>query len=160
MEATTTQFQKIDRKSTKIMTALAGAPVYKKQGLVKARPATPGEEVRTTLQGGAEETVNRANDGDWVVTNPSGERYIIAEKKFLGRYEQTNEAGVYAAKGFCRAIPNPFGTPIEIMASWGSPQTGDERCLIADTCDASGKVDGEPYLIDSNAFAVTYKEFA
>ena len=46
----------------------------------------------------------------------------------------------------------------EIMASWGSPQTGDERCLIADTCDASGKCDGESYLINADAFAKTYKQ--
>jgi hypothetical protein len=44
------------------------------------------------------------------------------------------------------------------MASWGSPQTGDERCLIADTCDASGKCDGEPYLITADAFAKTYRQ--
>jgi hypothetical protein len=102
--------------------------------------------------------VNKAGEGDWIMTNPGGEQYIISEKKFLGRYEATDESGVYSAKGYCRAITNPFGKPIEIMASWGSPQTGDERCLIADTCDASGKVDGEPYLIDADAFAKTYKQ--
>jgi len=160
MEATEAQFQKVDRKSTEIMTALTEAPVFKKQGRVQARPAKPGEEITTVLEGGAKETVNKAAEGDWIVTNPGGEQYIIGEKKFLGRYEETDESGVYAAKGFCRAIPNPFGVPIEIMASWGSPQTGDERCMIADTCDAIGTVDGEPYLIDADAFAVTYKEVA
>jgi len=151
-------FQSIDRKSPEIMEALANAPIYKKQGRVEARPATPGEEITTTLEGGAKETVNKAGEGDWIMTNPGGEQYIISEKKFLGRYEATDENGVYSAKGYCRAITNPFGKSIEIMASWGSPQTGDERCLIADTCDASGKVDGEPYLIDANAFSKTYKQ--
>ncbi len=65
---------------------------------------------------------------------------------------------MYVAKGYRRAIQNPFGKPIEIMASWGSPQTGDERCFIADTCNTSGKCDGEPYLIDADAFAKTYKQ--
>ena len=152
------QFQQIEWKSPEIMSALAEAPVYKKQGRVEARLATVGEEITTTLEGGAKETVNRANEGDRIVTNPSGEQYIISEKRFLDRYEATDESGMYSAKGYCRAIPNPFGKPIEIMASWGSPQTGDERCLIADTCDASGKVDGEPYLIDADAFAKTYKQ--
>ncbi len=119
---------------------------------------TAGEKITTTLEGGAKETVNKASEGDWIMTNPGGEQHIISEKKFLGRYEVTDESGVYSAKGYCRAIPNPFGKPIEIMASWGSPQTGDERCLIADTCDASGKVDGEPYLIDADAFTKTYKQ--
>jgi len=158
METQESKFQFVERKSSEIMNALAEAPVYKKQGRVEARPATPGEEITTTLEGGAKETVNKAGEGDWIVTNPGGEQYIISEKKFLGRYEATDEEGAYAAKGYCRAAQNPFGKSIEIMASWGSPQTGDERCLIADTCDANGKVDGEPYLIDADAFAKTYKQ--
>ncbi|MDO8507815.1 MAG: PGDYG domain-containing protein [bacterium] len=153
-----TQLQFVERKAPEIMSALAEAPVYKKQGSVLARPATPGEEIKTTLESGAEETVNTANEGDWIVTNPSGEQYIISEAKFLGRYEATDEDGTYTAKGFCRAITNPFGQPIEIMASWGSPQTGDERCMIADTCNADGECDGEPYLIDADAFTETYKQ--
>lgn len=151
-------FTKIDRKSPEILQALAGGGLYKKQGRVNARPAVPGEQITTTLASGAKETVNTANEGDWVMTNPSGEQYIISEKKFFGRYEVTDESGVYAAKGYCRAIKNLFGKPIEIMASWGEPQTGDENCMIADTCDAEGKTDGEPYLIEAQAFAQTYKQ--
>ena len=150
-------FTKIDRKAAEIMQALAEAPVYKKQGRVQARVAVPGEQITTTLASGAKETVNTANEGDWVMTNPSGAQYIISEKKFFGRYEATSEEGVYTAKGYCRAIVNPFGHSIEIMASWGESQTGDENCMIADTCDADGNVDGEPYLIEAKAFAETYK---
>lgn len=150
-------FTKIDRKASEIMQALKEAPVYKKQGRIQARKAVPGEQVTTILASGAKETVNAANEGDWVMTNPSGEQYIISEKKFFGRYEETDEPGVYAAKGYCRAIKNPFGEPIEIMASWGEPQTGDENCMIADTCDANSNVDGEPYLIETKAFIETYK---
>ena len=149
---------KIDRKSLEIIKALESAPVFKKQGGVGAHPAKDGEEITTTLESGAKETVNKANEGDWIVTNPSGEQYIISGKKFLERYESTEKAGIYLAKGFCRAIKNPFGKQIEIMASWGSPQTGDVRCFIADTCDADGKADGEPYLIDADAFTKTYKQ--
>ena len=151
--------EKIDRKAPEIMQALAEAPLFKKQGQVKARPAVPGEKVTTTLASGANETVNTANEGDWVMTNPSGEQYIISEKKFFGRYEATDEAGVYSAKGYCRAIKNPFGEPIEIMASWGEPQTGDENCMVADTCDENGEnMGGEPYLIEAKAFEETYRQ--
>ncbi len=125
---------------------------------VEARPAKVGEEITTILASGVKETRNKANEGDWIVTNPSGEQYIISEKKFLSRYETTDKVGPYSAKGYCRAIQNPFGKPIEIMASWGSAQTGDEKCLIADTCEATGKADGEPYLIDAAAFTETYKK--
>jgi hypothetical protein len=149
----------VDRKAPEILSALKTAPIYKKQGRVNARPGVVGEQITTTLEGGAKETVNTANEGDWVVTNPSGEQYIISDNKFLGRYEQAaDEDGVYKAKGYCRAVKNPFGQPVEIMASWGSPQIGDENCMFADTCDAAGKVDGEPYLIDADAFVKTYKQ--
>ncbi len=151
------QFQSVDRKAPKIMEAIRRAPIFKKQGQVEARPAVPNEKIITTLATGSKETVNKANIGDWVVTNPSGEKYIISEKKFFSRYEKTPEGGVYAAKGFCKAISNPFNKPIEIIASWGSPQTGNEHCMIADTCDAQGNCDGEPYLIDLDAFMSTYK---
>ena len=151
-------FTKVDRKAPEVMQALAEAPLFKKQGQVEARPAVLGERVTTTLASGANETVNTANEGDWVMTNPSGEQYIISEKKFLGRYEVTDEAGVYSAKGYCRAIKNPFGKPIEIMASWGEPQTGDENCMVADVSDADGNLEGEPYIIEVKAFAETYKQ--
>ncbi len=154
------EFSHIDRKSPEIMATLANAPIYQKQGLVQARPAVLGEKIVTTLASGAQETTNEADQDDWVMTNPHGEQYIIGREKFFGRYEPDGEhgGGHYRAKGFCRAIKNPFGKPIEIMASWGSPQTGDENCMIADTCDADGNVGGEPYLIESAAFAETYKQ--
>ena len=91
------------------------------------------------------------------MTNPSGEQYIISKDKFFSRYEQTDQEGIFSAKGYCKAIRNLYGRPIEIMASWGSPQTGDENCLIADTCDENGgNLGGEPYLIDGNSFTETY----
>ena len=154
-------FTKVDRKAPEIMSALVEAPVYKKQGRVQARPAITGETITTVLSSGATETVNTAKDGDWIMTNPSGERYVISSEKFFDRYEATAEDGVYSAKGHCRAIKNPFGKPIEIMASWGKPQTGDEDCMLADTCDGDGNsMGGEPYIIQATAFAETYKPIA
>lgn len=151
-------YQQIDRKSDIIMAALSTAPVFQKQGLVQAHPADVGESIETVLASGTSETTNTANEGDWIVTNPSGEKYIISEQKFQSRYEPTDVAGTYKARGSCRAVPNPFGKPIEIMASWGEPQLGDEHCMIADTCDADGSnLGGEPYLIEGAAFAETYK---
>ncbi len=151
-------YAQTDRKAPAIMAALAVAQVFRKQGEVKARPATDGEQIETILGSGVKETTNSAKLGDWIMTNPSGEQHIISEQKFFSRYEATEAEGVYRAKGFCRAIKNPFSEPIEIMASWGSPQTGDENCMIADTCDENGEnMGGEPYLIDGAAFAETYK---
>ena len=42
-EETAMTFTKVDRKASEIMQALAEAPLFKKQGQVKARPAVPGE---------------------------------------------------------------------------------------------------------------------
>jgi hypothetical protein len=148
---------KIDRQSPEIMSALATAPIYEKYGRVKARRAIAGEEITTILENGATETVGRANPSDWVITNPGGEQYIISDKKFLARYEATDEAGVYRAMGYCRAIPNNFDGPIEMNSSLGSVRRGDETSFIADHCDAKGNLAGSPYIIDDEAFFETYK---
>ena len=151
-------YQNIDRKSPEILAALAAAPIFKKCATVMARPAIPGEAVITALKDGREETTNVAKDGDFVVANPSGEQYILTADNFLQRYIPTDEAGVYAANGYVRAIKNPLGFPIEILASWGKPQYGNEECLIADFCDREGNnMGGEPYIIDAEAFNETYK---
>jgi hypothetical protein len=151
-------YTKIDRTSPEIMSALAEARVFHKQGVIRARKAIVGEVVITTLANGSFETSNPAAEGDWVVTNPSGEQYINTAQEFVKRYEPMDESGVFKAKGSIRAIQNPFGKPIEIMASWGSPQFGDANCFIADSCEADGSnIAGEPYLIDGAAFAETYK---
>jgi hypothetical protein len=148
----------VDRKSPEIVSALAGAAIYKKQGRVNARPANDGEQITTTLKSGMNETINTANEGDWVVTDPSGEQYITPKKKFLSRYEPSSEDGIYEARGYIRAIKNPFSKPIQIMASWGEKQNGNEHCWIADVSDVSGNTEGEPYIIEADAFSETYKE--
>lgn len=150
-------FEIIDRKAPEIMKALASAPVLKKQGRVQARLAVEGERIVTTLASGIQETINTAKKNEWVVTNPSGEQYIIGKEKFFDRYEQNDEGDGYTVRGYCRAVKNPYGKPIEIMASWGSPQAGNENCMIADACDANGNnMRDEPYLIEDKAFAETY----
>ncbi|MBW6441616.1 PGDYG domain-containing protein [Patescibacteria group bacterium] len=132
--------------------------MYQKKGTVLARKAVVGEKVITVLSGGSKETENIAGEDDWVVTNPSGEEYLISEKKFFSRYSKTVIPGVFKACGYCKAIRNPFGVPIEIMASWGSTQTGEADCFIADVCDSTGTMmDVEPYLIDGEVFFGTYE---
>ncbi|MES2007094.1 MAG: hypothetical protein V4436_03225 [Patescibacteria group bacterium] len=151
------EFTKTDLKTTTTLAALAAAPIFKKQGTVRARPAVANEQIVTKLASGQEETTTTAKDGEWVVTNPGGEQYMVRGDKFDSRYEPTAEAGVYQAKGFCRAIVNPFGFPIAIDTSWGE-QKGDEHCLVAINCDATGKMEQNIHLIETAAFAETYKQ--
>ena len=150
---------RIDRKSALIMAAIAGAPVYGKRCVVEARRAEEGESITTVSGNGGVETVNVARAGDWVVTNPGGEQYNIGQGKFEKRYRATGDLGRFRAVGYCRAIENPYGEGIEILAEWGEKQFGDERCMIADTCDEEGgNLGGEPYLIEGEAFEETYGE--
>lgn len=154
------QPQTVERKDPKILEALNEAPIYKKFTEIKAVVAQGGEVVETKLKDGTVETTNTANPGDGIVTNPGGEQYIVPAEKFGKRYEpKEGEDGVFVAKGHIRAIPNPWGTKITMMASWGEMQNGDENCMIADVYDPiTGKSDGEPYIIGIHEFYETYKK--
>jgi len=150
----------VDRHDQIIMEGLAKAPVYKKQGEVRAVIAQGGEVVITKLADGTTETRNTANPGDAIITNPGGEQYIIDAKKFGKRYEpKEGEEGVYSAKGYCRAIDNPWGQAITMKASWGEMQNGQRDCKIADAYDLEAdKLGGEPYIIGWVEFGQTYKQ--
>lgn len=154
----------VDRHDQRIMDGLAEAPIYKKQGEVQASIAQGGEVVVTKLADGSTETRNTANPGDAIITNPGGEQYIIDSVKFGKRYEpKVGEdgkpvEGVFSAKGYCRAIDNPFGSPITMMASWGEMQNGARDAKIADTYDMETRaLGGEPYIIGRAEFMQTYK---
>ena len=154
----------VDRHDARIMEGLEEAPVYRKQGEVKASIAQGGEVVVTKLADGSTETRNTANEGDAIITNPGGEQYIIDAVKFGKRYEPKVgedgkvQEGVFSATGYCKAIDNPWGQPITMMASWGEMQNGQRDAKIADTYDLqTRKLGGEPYIIGRAEFIQTYK---
>jgi len=123
-----------------------------------ARLVDTPEIVHTILSDGTKETENLAVVGDWIVTNPTGEHYVLKDNAFFARYEPSETPGVYLAKGFCRALVNPYGKKIKILAPWGGEQVGDWQCFFADSCDFTGACEGEPYIIDSNSFNATYRK--
>ncbi|PIS22617.1 hypothetical protein COT50_01050 [candidate division WWE3 bacterium CG08_land_8_20_14_0_20_41_10] len=151
--------QNVNRHTPEILEGLSSAPVYRKQGQVSAEIAKGGEEVVTTLADGTTETHNTAQPGDAIITNPGGEKYIINKAKFTERYDsKEGEDGVYIANGHCKAMDNPYGSPITMMASWGEMQNGDADCKLADTYEpATGEMGGEPYIIGRSEFDATYK---
>lgn len=153
-----TIFQQIDIKSKEIIDALNKAPVYIKNIIVKIRPATQNEKIITILNDGEKETINIAKIGDWIVTNPSNEQYIINNKNYLEHYKETGEAGFYIENNYCKAIKNPFNKPIKINAPWGFTQIGDEKCLIVNQCKIDGTFKSDPYLVDIDSFEETYKK--
>jgi hypothetical protein len=125
-----------------------------KKGIVGVRQVSEREEVRTTLADGTEETVNVAEAGDVVVTNPGGEKYVLKPDNFAKRYEATEEEGVFRAKGMVRALPNPTGQPIEIMAPWGEKQFGNPDCMVATVFDPD-----QPELIGTDRYIIGAEEF-
>jgi hypothetical protein len=115
--------------------------LYRKAGEVQAQRATEATPVETVLADGTEETRNVAEPGDYIVTGPGGERYVVKPETFEARY-----------------VRKPFARPISIVASWGEHQHGAADCMIADVFDrVKGQRAGEPYLIGSAEFARTYK---
>ena len=133
--------------------------LYRKAAEVQAERATEATPVETVLADGTEETRNVAEPGDYIVTGPGGERYVVKPETFEARYvRKPGKKGVYIARGYTLAVRNPFGQPISIVAPWGERQRGAADCMIADIFDpAKGQRAGEPYLIGSAEFARTYK---
>ena len=66
---------------------------YQKKGEIRARQGVVGEEIVTVMSNGLEETKNtvvcdeNGNPG-WVVTNPTGEQYIVKDAVFRKKYEK------------------------------------------------------------------------
>ncbi len=150
--------KELDLSTEEYTELLTNAPVYAKKGVVEARQVTEHEEVSTTLADGTEETVNVAEPGDVVVTNPGGEKYVLKPDNFAKRYEATDEDGVFRAKGMARAFPNPTGAPIEIVAPWGEKQFGNPDCMIATVFDPDqpDAIGSDRYIIGSEEFQTTY----
>lgn len=152
-----TNFQQIDVKSKDIIDALNKSPIYLKNILVKIRPAKENEQIITTLNDGEKETFNIAKIGDWIVTNPSNEEYIIDNKNFSEHYKKTDKPNLYIENSYCKAIKNPFNKPIKINAPWGFTQIGDEKCMIINKCQVNGILENSPYIVDIDSFEETYK---
>ncbi|MEO8104897.1 MAG: PGDYG domain-containing protein [Candidatus Saccharibacteria bacterium] len=152
----------LDLSEEHITEALQAAPIYLKKVIVHAKAATPGEQVRTVLANGREETVNSAQLGDIIITNPGGEKYIMNLEKFTARYDALDENGNYRAKGMIRAITNPTQKNIRVMAPWGEAQNGDAACLIACPYDPvrPAVLGADRYIIGQEEFRTTYEAVA
>ena len=150
--------QSLDLETDYWTKILSEAPIYKKIGKVNARVAQCSETIKTILADGTEETTNTAEEGDVIVTNPGGERYILKPDNFSKRYEPTEEEGVFLAKGKARVAPNSTGKPIKIKASWGEEQIGGPDALIATVYDSDkpDEVAAGRYIIGRDEFNATY----
>jgi hypothetical protein len=143
----------LDLQSEDITSMLSEAPIYKKTAVVDAVRATEPTVVETVLADGTVETENVAQPGDYIVTNPGGEQYVMSGEKFTERYTPKGD-GSYQAKGSVRVIQNPTGAPISITAPWGEKQYGDERCYVVSAHDPYNPDD-----VSTDRYIVGYEEF-
>ncbi len=132
--------------------------IYRKTGEVRARRVDVPTKVVTTLADGRVETKNVAAAGDYIVTAPSGEQYVVKPDVFAARYKlKRGKSDVYLASGQIVAVPNPLGRVLYLLMSWGEVQNGSADCMIADVFDpATRKRAGRPYIIDRAEFERTY----
>src|SRR5208282_509734 len=91
----------IDRHAPEISEAFARhGRVYRKTGEVQAEQASAATLVETVLADGTKETKNMAAPGDFIVTAPGGERYVVKPGTFLARYTpKRGKMDVYTARG-------------------------------------------------------------
>ena len=141
------QCEVVDLNSTEYNDALENSKWYKKSVEIKARQAISQEKVKTELDA----TKNIAEPGDWIVTNPGGEQYVIKPEKFAKLYEKKeNEPGIFVSKGVpVRAIRTEKN--ITFTAPWGEKQSVKAGGCVIDN-------NGERYGIDGKTFDETYKE--
>ncbi|PID32514.1 hypothetical protein CR970_00050 [Candidatus Saccharibacteria bacterium] len=145
---------------TEAMTqTFAEAPVYRKTGTVTAELADVEQEVKTVLSNGNVETVNTAKVGDYIVTNPGKETYVLDPETFGKRYDPTDKDGTFRAKGMIRAFRNNTGSPVSIVPPWGGTQTGDADCMFATIYDPENpdEIGTDRYIIGHEEFKETYE---
>jgi hypothetical protein len=125
---------------------------FEKFTKIKARPAQPGEVVETITADG-KETMNTANEGDFVVSNlgGSGEEYILGGDKLAKRYREIGN-GIYQATGECRGVTYN-GPETSFEASWGQPMVLKPGDMIVTPLPQKGEV----YRIARQEFESTYK---
>lgn len=101
----------------------ASVKPYAKFARIQAVQATGGEAVETILADGTKETSNTANAGDWIVTNPGGEKYIVDGIKFGKKYEACPELGEgwFKPKGGVQKFLE-LKEDTSFICSWGEEQ--------------------------------------
>jgi hypothetical protein len=101
-----------------------------------------------TVIAGKPETKNLAKPGDYIVTGPAGERYVIAGNRFDRLYEaDPARPGEFRSKGTVLAVL--LTEPVTFKAPWGEQQRIDAGGVLVKNGD-------DIYGIAESVFAETY----
>lgn len=139
------------------MAQVADGEVYHKSAKVAAIQATEQTPVETILADGTVEASNVAEVGDYIVANPGGEEYVVPKDKFTSSYEETDEPGIFQAKGIVKAIKNPTDKWVQVEKSWGT-QEGAPDCMFAATYNPeNNELVGSMRIIGAQEFTDTYQ---
>lgn len=93
-------FRKIENIKEYLTEALKSgkfqSKTYQKSGEITARVGKIGEEILTVMANGLQETKNTVTvdengNPSWVVTNSTGEQYIVSDSVFKKKYERIAE---------------------------------------------------------------------
>lgn len=131
----------------------ANVKTYAKFARVQAEQATEETPIVTVLANGKQETTNVAKCGDWIVTNPGGEKYVVGADKFSKKYEPASELGKgwYKPTGGVQKFLET-AEDLSFVCSWGEEQSINAGGFINVTC-----LD-DIYGIARQEFFDTYKE--
>lgn len=129
---------------------------YQKSGEITARVGKIGEEIFTVMANGLQETKNTVTEDEkgcpgWVVTNSTGEEYIVSDSVFKKKYER-----IAGTENRYKPIWNPITAAqinenICFNAPWGETQN-----LIAGGYLVFNKDFDDVYGIQEEEFVETY----
>lgn len=129
---------------------------YQKSGKITARVGKIGEEIVTVMANGLEETKNVVTADEngrpgWVVTNSTGEQYIVLDSVFQNKYEK-----VGGTENKFKPIWNPITAAqidenICFTAPWGETQN-----LVAGGYLVFDEEFNDIYGVQEKEFVLTY----
>lgn len=117
-----------------------------------ARQVTTSEVIETHMPDGTLEDTAQAEFGDWVVTGPLGETFVVSDEKFNELYKVNLTGGFTPRQREILAIQNPTGKSIQVRKPWkkeGKPeyQTGGKDCFLVVSLDEKGEFTDDRYII-------------
>lgn len=118
------EFRAVENMKDYILGGGFEAKTYQKKGEIRARQGVIGETVITVMSDGMEETKNTVVEDEngkpgWVVTNPSGEQYIVKDAVFCKKYEKIEGTQDGFRPVWCPVTAVQIGENISFVAPWG-----------------------------------------
>lgn len=156
----TVKFRKIESIKEYLIKGLKSgrfkSNIYQKFGEITARKGKIGEKIVTIMGNGLEETQNTITVDEngcpgWVVTNSTGEQYIVADSAFRNKYEK-----VVGSEDKYKPVWNPI-TAVQVdenicfVAPWG-----EEMKLVAGGYLVFNKTFDDIYGVQREEFDKTY----